>query len=77
MEGMPIILVMVCALVCVAANNLKICLFVLLVCAGLVGLYCVIQAASPLIPTAYAVIAGVAGILGIGAGVFLARCIHN
>lgn len=70
---MPIILVMVCALACVAAANPKICLFVLLGIASLAGLYCAVQAVAPLIPTAYAVIAGVAGILGVGVGVFLAR----
>jgi hypothetical protein len=74
MEGMPIVLVMVCALVCVAAMNPKICLFVVLGIASLAGLYCAIQAVvAPLIPTAYAVIVGVAVALGIGIGIFLAR----
>lgn len=75
MDGMPIILVLVCALVCVAAANPKICLFVFLGIAGLAGLYCAVRAVAPLIPTAYAVIAGVAGLLGVGIGVFLERWI--
>ena len=73
MEGMPIILVMVCALACVVAMNPKICLLALLGFVGLVGLYYVVQAAAPLIPVDYAVIAGVAGLLGVGIGVFLGR----